>query len=212
MLRRTTLAFIGIFGQLIQASQAAAGADLIPRQHVSGAISFDDVDSTCSFDQANIVKRAFRDVIWLMDAVEGVTTNDPSFIEFFGVGWTGVNAQYFSYIPGNIAKAKQLVLDRTSGTKVSVTCADTNNECERDQLAAHTSPIRNGIQTIVVCPLTFDLKLHRFHITDRVGQRPIDSLRALKSYEHIFLHELMHVDNVGYQTTREGGHSQFPSR
>jgi hypothetical protein len=222
MLRHTILAFISLYGQLAYSSPviSSAGAELETRQHIRGAISFDDVASTCSQDRADIIRRAFKDLTLLTDAVQGIKGDDPSFVQFFGVGWSGGKyGNYYSYVAKNLDLAKQLTLDRESNTKVSVTCKDVRNRCNNVGFAAYTTVHHDSsLQTMVFCPLYFTAGL--FHLTDRAKGKPTQNLASLKSYEHVALHELMHVDSAGYQTavdsldlfanTGNSNHSKFP--
>jgi hypothetical protein len=194
---------IGVLSRLTVASPISPDdAGISPRQSILGLVNLDSVASDCSFTNADIIRRAFRDLPLLTDAVQGISGADEYFQQFFGVGWNGGKYDtYFSYIAGNLDLAKQASLDRTQGGKVFVTCKDSRGDCAARPVSAYmTIPRSEGeTQSMVICPRVFENE-KLFHLTDKAKSGTATNLRSLVSYEHIILHELMHFDYAGYHT------------
>jgi hypothetical protein len=205
MLKSTFFAWLGVFAPSIIASPLVSpNTELVSRQGLLGLINFDNVLINCNATEQKIIMRAFTDLHFLTDAVQGISGDDPYFVKFFGVGWSGSKfGDAYWFIPGNLDKAKTASLDKTSSGKIFVTCKDVSNKCneENDETkakpSAYTSiPRTDGtLQTMVWCPRAFN----HFHLTDR-SPSSLTNLKTLTSYESIALHELMHFDYAGYQT------------
>lgn len=172
-----------------------------PASRRIGGFILDDLDS-CGSENAMHIENAVNNYGLLVGAAQGVTRDDPSFKSFFGTGWSGTeNGPKFDLVAENIFKAGMIARPGFPPT-ARLTCNDVINHC-RHLLGAYTLEMKDsdGVQTITFCPYNFDPVAGIAPLADRAKQTPQSHLNHLKSYEYVLLHELMHLDNVGYNTS-----------
>ncbi|KAK5727325.1 hypothetical protein LTR15_003219 [Elasticomyces elasticus] len=188
------------------ASNAAPSepADLKRRQSLNqGRFNLDDAVKTCTGAQLYHIRRAITDAKLLTDAVQGFDVNDPSFVAYFGTGWVGnkYSSQFFD-LGINLGTAATM-FDPNSPLPQSarIECV---RACREPGPVMTTYNPPGGVPLIAVCPAAF--KTHDggvptlAHIGDLVNGPPTTDLGSLRSFEQTLLHEVMHLDNLGYIT------------
>ena len=182
-----------------------------------GAFVFDDAIRTCNGRHEDVIQ-AFRDLLLLTDAVKDISTDDPAFVDFFGKGWD-IRESYKKFVPNialNLQKAGALVRDGSGHAPIPVTCEVLPTACSQRRTGASTVDTyrTHGVpQMIVMCPFLFDPAGARLpHVVDRVRQGPTTDARQATTWEHVVLHELMHINGAGYITFDGQNKSTFPER
>ncbi len=181
----------------------------------------DALNSTCGPQQAAIVRRAIPHAHEIAHAAERsrINASAPAFVELFGRGWAGGN---YSHIPAMVfenLRIASVALGGGGGGRdgktppaaklVDVTCVDESRQCSMT-VPAYTD-LRNatGRQVIVLCPLFFI----QGSVLRYLAQCRPTSVQGSHWYrETILLHEVMHLDGVGYRTAFSDGRRGAPER
>ncbi|KAK5175353.1 uncharacterized protein LTR77_000492 [Saxophila tyrrhenica] len=171
---------------------------------VVGRLILDDIISTCTASQQADISLAAEEAHKLTDAAQNFAGDDPSFTAYFGAGYSGpVFGKRFGLVSSNLQRAGSVLQVGSSEAPVARVRCGSATECP-DSSMMRTSNNADGSGTIVVCPFAF-LKGNRTpnlrHIAELVqsGTTSTD-LEDFRSWEYILLHEIMHLDNVGYTT------------
>jgi hypothetical protein len=184
-------------------------ATLQPRQAV-GNINLDQVLTTCQ-GREDDVKKAFSDMHLLTDAVKKIDTDNQAFKDYFGTGWDKTNRlkDWANEIKNNVAKAQRFVDGAPDLPVIQVTCEVLPGACKFERTMA-TTFVETG--RIVLCPFLFDTRpgkgANLNHIADRVNGDATGSGSQLRSWQHVVLHELLHVRAGGYRTISAVGGSE----
>ncbi len=178
----------------------------VAQQLVVGRIILDDLTTTCTASQQSILSEAVESAHQLTDACQGFAGDDPSFEAYFGTGYGGaVFGKRFGLAASNLQKAGAVLQVGSSDTPVArLQCGNTTECPDGGQAMMRTSSGTEGVGIITVCPFAFETgnrTPNLKHISDLVAVNPSTSdLESLRSWEYVLLHEIMHLDNVGYTT------------
>ncbi len=175
-------------------------------------------DATLGMTAAHLVFREFFGTGWNATIPAAATTNTTTAATMTtnvttGGGSGSGGSRNYSRVPADILQnfsSARVVTDNFTVPAykyVHLTCADVSRLC-RDGVAAYTTRGGPGTfrrQTMVFCPHYFTSPA-LFHVAERVKGRPTTNLRGLVSRESVLLHELLHVDDVGYETAYANTH------
>ncbi|CAI6335151.1 unnamed protein product [Periconia digitata] len=204
----SVLALILAGASLVRSSPVTTvDTTLKPRQaFFIGNINLDAAFRTCPGRQEDIIK-AFRDMHLLTDAVKNIDTNTQSFKDYFGEGWDQTEnlKVYAQEIKNNIAKAQRFVDGASDLPTIHVTCENLPRTCSQKRTMA-TTLVDSG--RIRLCPFVFNTEpgqgANLNHVAERVNGGATTSGSGLTSWQHVVLHELLHVRAGGYKTIRTG--------
>ena len=165
-----------------------------------GVFDFTLVETSCSPSKRKHIVTAFRDVHLLLEAVQNLSLSDLLFQEFFGVGWEASGSGGgFDMIVNNYQRAGDLLSYSGQPTKVQVTCESPDDPCGLGALA-DIKYLDTDLFRLRWCDRAFHSPFGLVHIADRKLSNKTRYLDQLESYEHTLLHEMFHVQQVGYRT------------
>lgn len=195
--------------QVLSSPVITVDTTLQPRQaFFIGNINLDQALTTCHGRERD-VEKAFRDMHLLTDAVKNIDINNQAFKDYFGEGWDKTNRLkgWAEEIKNNVAKAQRFVDGDSNLPTIYVTCEVLPGACSNERTMA-TTFTESG--RIVLCPFIFDTRpgqgANLNHVAERVNGDATGSGSALRSWQHVVLHELFHLRSGGYRTiTAVGG-------